>query len=214
MSWFFKWIINKMFTILTFDWYIRFILEMNQYILISTIYEVFLFNRSDLLRIISLVLSFWVLFWCIILIAFTIFLTFSSYEVSEENHNKLGEFFCGIKMQKKCKLYLPALLWRRITFVTLIVTLGIVKSWILIWILSIIQLCYIIFLFTTRPFIETKANIIEIINEIYFSLYLSGLVYLNSEENWTSFYERKSQLIIIFSKMWWILLWNKNAKEM
>ena len=42
---------------------------------------------------------------------------------------------------------------------------------------------YVIF---TRPYNETKSNIIEIINEIYFSSLLLSLIGLYEEKDWDS----------------------------
>ena len=56
----------------------------------------------------------------------------------------------------------------------------------LVGILSIIQFCYVIWIIVLRPFSETKGNIIEIINELFFIVLLGSLVYLNSEENWNA----------------------------
>ena len=37
-----------------------------------------------------------------------------------------------------------------------------------------------------RPYKEIKSNIIEIINEIYYLIFLSSLIFLNEEKNWNS----------------------------
>ena len=46
-----KWIINRLFTILTFGYYIRLFLEMNQYFLITSVDEIYSFNPSGAIRI-------------------------------------------------------------------------------------------------------------------------------------------------------------------
>ena len=38
----------------------------------------------------------------------------------------------------------------------------------------------------TRPYKETNSNIIEIINEIYFTIFLSSLIFFNEENDWNS----------------------------
>ena len=182
----FKVVINKILLMLTFGWYIRYMLEMNQYILISSLHEIINFHSSNTLKVVSLVFSILILCLCISIIVFVLYLSLSSYEAIEESHNKLGEFFNGIKMQKKFKLYSSILLIRRFVFIILLLSLVSIKSWMLVGILSIIQFFYVIWIIVLRPFSETKGNIIEIINELFFIVLLGSLVYLNSEENWNA----------------------------
>ena len=47
----------------------------------------------------------------------------------------------------------------------------------------------------TRPYKEVKSSIIEIINEIYFVLFLLSLIFLNEEKDWNS---AKTSLYNIF----------------
>ena len=188
----FKWVANKAFCVLTFGYYIRYIFEMNQFILISSVYEIFNLKLSQPLEIVSFIFALLILVACIALILFVLFLSFSKYEVVEGKHNKLGEIFSGVKMQKKHKFFVVALLIRRALFVVLLITLESVPSRALIGVLSSLQLGYLVLLSFIRPFDEVKCNIIEIMNEVYFLALLSSLIYLNTEENWsqtiTNFY--------------------------
>ena len=181
-----KWIVNKIFSILTFGYYIRFLFEINQFVLISSIHEIYRYDSSQSLQILSISFAIFMLLGCIFLIIFIFYLSLSSYEVVEDNHNKLGEIFSGVKMQKKHKLYVVALLIRRALFVLLLVVLSSVSSQVLIGILVFIQVVYTVLISYIRPFSETKGNIIEIINEIYFLALLSSLIYLNSENDWNN----------------------------
>ena len=207
---FFRWNLEKLMNILTFGWYIRYILEMNQYILISSISEIYAFDISKQTRIVSLIFAIWVLsVWASLIIIIT-FLSFSSYELSKDKHNKIGEFFCGIKMQKKNKLFITVLLMRRAIFVALLITVISTQSWILIEILSLIQFCYLIYLILLRPFIETKGNIIEIMNEVYFIFLLNSLSHLDSKENWTSTNSNIYIWVIVSNNIWiFIIVFSK-----
>ena len=60
-----KWVITRLFTLLTFGWYIRYALEMNQYSLISSVYETKRFWVSNSMRIASLVFAVCMLLFCI-----------------------------------------------------------------------------------------------------------------------------------------------------
>ena len=179
-------LINKLFIALTFSWYIRYILQTNQYAIVSCVYEIYNLNFTDSDRIYSLVFAILTLWICFLLIIFILFLSFSSYEVSKENHNKLGEIFSGVKLHKHNKFCVSLLLIRRATFVILLITVVTIDPWMLISWLSLLQIWYTGYLVIVRPFESAKDNLIEILNEIYFSVLLSSLIYLNSEKNWSS----------------------------
>ena len=194
-----KWIAKKSVNILTFGYYIRSILEINQYLLISVVYEIYKWNTSESLRIFSLSLSIVLFLLWLCLIWFTIGLSLSSYQLDEEKHNKLEEFYSGIKQSKRFKLYLPALLIRRIIFVVILITSESFLSRIIISTLSIIQIGYLTIIVILRPFNFTKNNIIEITNEWYYLFLLSFLIFFNADTNWNS------SIISLYS---WILITN------
>ena len=126
------------------------------------------------------------MFLCIILIVIITLISISSYEVAKDKHNKIGELFSGQKMQKKTKLYTSILLLRRMIFIILLLSLVSVRSWIVICILSLLQLGYLTSIIIIRPFIKIRNNMVEIINEIYFFVLLIFLIFFNSKENWNS----------------------------
>ena len=181
-------LVRRIFEIMTFGYYIRFALELNQILLISSYSEIYLFSLSSSLKIISLVISFLMLFLCLGFIIIPIYLTFSSYKLEENEHNKLGDFFIGLKSQKKFKFYITLLLVRRLLFVTFLICLVTVNSKVLIGTLSFFQTIYIGYIIIARPFKEIKANLIEIMNEIYFFLLFGSLIFLNTQSDWNTDY--------------------------
>ena len=183
---FVKWITEKLFNFLTFCFYIRVVLEMNQFLLICSVYEVNSFNASHLFRVISLGFAMLIIVTWIAISAFVFYLSASFYSVDESKHNKLGEFFNGLKMQRRFKLHAFMLMLRRIVFVTLLLTCGSVASRLLIGVLAFIQLIYLAYVCFMRPFWQIKNNLIEIVNDIYFLLLLSALIYFNVESYWSS----------------------------
>ena len=114
-----------------------------------------------------------------------LYLTISSYKLNENEHNKLEEFFRGLKQDKKHKLYATMLLFRRLIFVILLITWTSVASRTLVVILTILQLIYFVWLSYLRPYEWRKENLIEILNEIYFSLLLLLLSIFNTEDEWS-----------------------------
>ena len=162
---------------------------MIQYLLFSLISsnsEIYLLSNSSGLKILSLLISFLVLFLWLVLIFISIYLTFSSYKLEENEHNKLGDFFVGLKYQKKFKFYLPWFLIRRFIYVAFMIFLVSINSKILIGIISLFQIIYFLNIAYLRPFKEIKLNLIEIMNEIFFFILFCSLLVLNAENDWNT----------------------------
>ena len=183
---FLKMILEKWYNMLTFGYYIRAILEMNHYLLICSVYEIYSFNFSQPIRIVSLVFAILILIGLILTAIWVLCLSITSYTIEEENHNKLGEFFSGLKMLKKFKLYVFVLIIRRTLFVISFVTCVSITSKYVIGAIAFLQLIYLGYICYLRPFKEFKDNLIEIMNEAYFLLLLSSLLYLNTADKWSS----------------------------
>ena len=179
-------VIKKIFLILTFGWYIRYIFETNQYILISCINEIYHINITKLSSIISFAFAILTIWACFGLILWVFLLSLSSYEISKDTHSYLGEIYNGVKTKKKNKLYVSIMLIRRALFIALLFTLAFIQSWLMITILSVIQFWYLTYIILIRPFESKKYNMIEIINETFFLFFLCSLIFLNSKENWNS----------------------------
>ena len=182
---FMKWATEKLFKFLTFSFYIRTVLEMDQFLLICSVYEVYSFNISQLFRVISLGFAMLTIAAWVITSAFVFYLSASLYTVDESKHSKLGEFFNGLKMQRRFKLHAFMLMLRRTVFVVLLLMWDSVASRLLIGVLAFLQLIYLAYVCFMRPFWQFKDNLIEIVNEIYFLLLLSTLIYLNEESYWS-----------------------------
>ena len=121
---------------MTYGYYIRFILQMSQFLLVASLYEIYSFNLTKLFNILSFCFAIMVLIFCLCFTGVVLFLSLSSYETSDEKHNKIGEFFIGIKMEKKYKFFSTSLILRRTLFVILLINLMSIPSRILIIILG------------------------------------------------------------------------------
>ena len=182
------WILNKLMTFWTFALYIRIILKINQYVLICSISEIYHFDHSDAKRIVSLVIALiFLFFWItmiIIVIIFFIIKYKDSNQDSQDKSNKFAHLFNGISPSKKARLYVAALLLRRIIFVTLLITIEPVSSVLVISIWLGFQVIYFAFVIFIKPYKLVKWDIIEIINETYFLIMLASLLKYNSISNW------------------------------
>ena len=115
------WIIDKVVIMLTYSIYIRFILQATQFWLVACIYEIYMFNFSQNYHIISFVFAVILLSGILAIIGFVIYLSFSSYIAYDDFHNKIGEFFVGIQMERKLKFYAALTLIRKLLFATVLV---------------------------------------------------------------------------------------------
>ena len=202
----FKWIIQKVFIIFTFEYYIRSSLEINQYLLISSINEINIFNTSGTFKITSLIVACMMLMLCLVLFMVTVYLAFSSYHLNENEHNKLGEFYVGLKQQKKFTSYTPSVILRRTVFVIILITMASSSSVFVTGILSFLQLVYLIYVTCLRPFDKVKNNLIGIINEIYFLCLMSSLIYLDSKSKWTTVVTSIYVWIVASNNIWTFLI--------
>ena len=73
-------------------------------------------------------ICFFMLFACFSLIGILMYLSLSSYEVKEGEHNKIGEFYSGVRMKTKAKLYVTFLIIRRTLFVLILICLASIPS--------------------------------------------------------------------------------------
>ena len=183
------WILNKLMIFLTFALYIRILLETNQFVLISSVSEIYIFNHLGIKRIISIVIAILILIGWITIILFTFYLVLTQainkYQESPDNRSKFAQLFTGVSKNKKSRLYVVFVQLRRTIFVILLVTVEPVSSILVISILVGLQLIYLWVLIFIRPFELTKWNIIEITNEIYFLTMLSSLFkYSINRKNW------------------------------
>ena len=179
-----KLIVNKAFTTLTFGYYIRTVIETYQFMLISSISEINNHNTNSAEHTSSLVFAFLVLIVWIACLGWSFFLVFVSSPKVGNEHNKMGEFFTGLKHGIWSRFYTFIFLTRRLIFIALLITLSQKSSLVITWVVSFLQLAYLIVISVIRPFEQIKDNLIEIINEVFFLYFICWLIPFNSEKDW------------------------------
>ena len=180
------WIVDKLYRMMVLGYFIRNWLEMSQFILISSFNEIYQWDTTDFYRLLSFVFSISMILIYLQVIILILYLTFSKYKLNEREHNLLEEFFRGILQNRRHKFCVTLLLLRRFWFVIFLITWLFISSRILIIVLSLIQVVYILNLSYLRPNEETKGNLIEILNEIYFWFLVLFLSIVNTEGEWNS----------------------------
>ena len=161
-------------------------METNQYLLMSSISEMHQFNNYNLSRILSFIFSLCLLAIWATFIIFVCYLALNFENLKFKNLNMFGELFDGIKDNLKSRLYVVALLIRRAVFVLFLILLSSVSIKSAISLLSGVQWVYCILIIFIRPYELTKANVIEIINEVYFTCWFGSLFFLDSEDKWSN----------------------------
>ena len=205
-----KRIINKAIEVMTFGYYIRLLMEMTEYIVLSAFNEVYVFNTGQGLQIFSAVFALLAVIGSAIWIILLLALSFSSYEITEEKHNKLEELFEGMKIEKKFRIFSWIIMIRRFFFILFLVTLETIPSRGLIGILVPLEISYIVYLVVFRPYKEIKVNAIEIVNEISFLILLSALLIYNSSSDWTlTFAYIYIQVIVITNIINFLIVFGK-----
>ena len=142
-----NWIFEKLVILYTFGIYIRAVMNMNQFILVSSISEIYHFNISNTKRIISYAIAV-IIFVIWILIIWIIAGLVYFQEESKERRNKWAQLFEGIMKERRSKIFIVYLFIRRLVFVALLITLISKSSFIIICVLILLQIVYMFMLIT------------------------------------------------------------------
>ena len=209
-----KYMLNKVFEILTFSFYIRAILEMNQFFLVSSMNEIFNYKDSTLMLRISLAFAILIIIVSVLLVIVNILLALSSYTINKNEHNMLGEFFSGLKLSKKFKIYTAALVARRTLFVLILFISSSISSKITLGILAVLEFIYLLYILFLRSFEEVKWNIIEVLNELFLLVLFISLIFLNKVEDWTvTIAHIYAQMILYNSIISWTIIIGKKYRK-
>ena len=131
-------------------------------------------------------------FSCILLIVtlmFTVLISVhafrSSPDENSENNDYACEIFNAIRPSKLCRFYYPVFLLRRLIFVAILFTVENLSHEIKIALFWGTQVLYFLYILISRPFIRTKDNIGEIMNEIFISFFFAFLIWKVNAEKWS-----------------------------
>ena len=193
---------TKVFQFFVFSIYVRILIEVNTFIVLTSSFEIKEWKAKTTSKIISLIIAIiWYLF-CIafIVLSFLFWMKHKNNEVNDE-YIPFKEFINGIKNTSAAKIYSTLFLFRRTLFVSLLIFGSSLSNILLIIHLIVIQTIYLAAMIMTRPFIQTKNNIIEIANEWYYLLLVSLLSYFNSSDRWSETIESVYLFIIISNSL-------------
>ena len=177
-SWWIKtidWIIDKIFKLMNFKYFIRNVFELSQFILISSMNEIYEYNTKSFERWFSFVFSIIMIISFVIFLGLVLFLVLSSRKLEKSIICSVNSLLASrIIMIEK---YIFVLLMKRLIYVILLISLVSTSSILfLIWMVAI-QAAYRVYLAVLRPYEEKKGNIIEVLDEIYFAILLFALIF-------------------------------------
>jgi hypothetical protein len=186
-----KWVMVKIFNIMSFSIYIRILLEAYLLISLSTISELNEFDHSNGFRIFSLSMS---LIFAILLTTMLLLFLFQMTIYSKVHPSKiqwcLREFIAGMKISKLSQIYTIIFMSIRISFVVTIVVFSDLQRIFKTLILSLLQLVFTTYLITVRPFEQFKDNLIEICNQTIFLIAVGSLIHFDTKPEWNSILEK------------------------
>ena len=195
--------------------------------LLSSVSEIYTFDLSSTHKIVSFASACFIALLCILCLLLATILTFCKPGIKEayRQRNKwfklsvFDEFYAGIKESRFKKLYTPLLLLRRIVFVTwLVFSRSFTNIFITLGMFSA-QILYMVSLLKLRPYKDAKDNLIECINEVFYTVLISILLYFNSASRWTNFVSKMyvwilmANNIVLFLVIWSKTISSSNTKE-
>ena len=181
-----KMVAIKLYNMLTFAFFIRNFIGICLFAIISAMNEIYNFIADDFFHVFSFIYALFILIFYLLMIGFIFYLIYSSYTLAEDQHNKLEEFFINLHQLKWSRAHTAILLIRRIVYTAIVIFMASVPAKAVIWVFAVIQFSYVIYIALLRPNWETKANVIEILNEMYFFVLVFLLIFLFKENDWNS----------------------------
>jgi len=165
-----KLIWKKIYELFTFTIYIRILLQSYQFLLLSSVSE--LYNSQASIKMIPAV--FIAILW-VGVYAFSVSAWIKKFKVDADvDNSKIKELFADLKPKSIPKGFNVFLLTRRILFVTLLICFQWLPKIALMCIFLVLQFGWAVSICIFRPLTNTKDNIVEIYNEILFTTLEGG----------------------------------------
>ncbi|CAI2381489.1 unnamed protein product [Moneuplotes crassus] len=176
----------------TFGFYLRFILEGFQNILLSSVNELKHHDLSTVSLQVSTAISGAFLLLLVLIMGLSAAQIFKISDPDE--HSKCGELVAGLKNTKLSKAYTTLLISRRIMFCTWLIMFEYLGNSIIVCGMLCMQTCYTLYMLIVRPFEDKTNSLIECINEVFFTCFLIYLLRFNSVSTWN---DKSSSMYIL-----------------
>ena len=175
------WTANQLWTLLTFTLYIRTILQISQFWILSSVSELHEANLNSRAMEFSFAIA------CISLwgiIAFSTLNATLSFKNYDHSVGPFKEYFNGIKNTKLARMYNVVLVTRRVVLVTLMICLNHINKVHLVLAAVLYQVTHTGLIILVRPHTSVKDNINEIMIDLVFWVLLTILLHFYTEDRW------------------------------
>jgi cysteine-rich repeat protein len=174
----FRNIYYKLWKFMSFNAYLRLMLQGYQHMFIASVLGIYFGDFGNAQQLVSSIASIITLLICII------FPLVSLIALCKDWKEGINELSVGLKSNSYAKVYQIVLILRKVVLISWMIWFKFIPQTPYLIFPSIYQFFHIFYVFIYRPFTIVKDNIIEIYNEITFTLMLSGLIYLKSKSKW------------------------------
>jgi cysteine-rich repeat protein len=168
----------KLWKFMSFNAYLRLMLQSYQHLFIVSVLGLYFGSFDSTQQLVSSVAS------IVTLIYWIIFPLISLIALWKDWKEGINELSVGLKPNLYAKVYQVVLILRRVVLVSWMVWFKFTSQMTFLIFPSIYQFLHICYILIVRPFTSVKDNIVEIYNELTFTLMLSGLIYLRKESKW------------------------------
>ena len=160
-------------------------------------------GRRFSLSIACFIVTFWVVF---MLVSFWQFIK----SLKDNNLEKMYyfiEFFSGIKGTRKARIYALMFLLRRTILCCIVLLFHEIMSPITLnSVIAFFQIWYLFYSVIIRQFSELKDNILEILNEVFYTILWSLLIFFKAEEKWSTTFENFYIGLMIWNNLLFALI--------
>ncbi|CAI2379798.1 unnamed protein product [Moneuplotes crassus] len=171
----------------TFTIYVRVCMESFQLLLLTSISELLQANFGGAAPVISFTSSLLILGVCVGLMTLALYMFWITKDFYDpDRYYKLGEFFSGVRLNKYARLYSFLRCFRKLFIILWLLICSFLDSWILCVGFLVLQLSYFIIIILLKPFDRVENNIIEMINEVIFTLLIGICIIFDQDQEWTS----------------------------
>ena len=187
---------------MTFTVYIRLMMTSYQYLLLCSLSEVYNFNSSTRMRLISLIIAYLFMASCHLFYIFAIYQVKTTKRWSDKkNFVYIRELFSGMKENDKAKAYSVLLLTRRLFLCVILVFLQDLHFMVRVVSFVVIQISYFILIILIRPFVKITNNIVEIVNEAMMTTLILMLLYFNEPSRWNQTIEKAMMDLMMYNSI-------------
>lgn len=178
--------LQLLFRFFTLGVYIRLLIEVNQFWLVSSIFELTRLDTGSTARTLSFCVAVWVLVVCLKLALVALVRTCRSTRSQPDTGSfAFEELFAGKKNSLKARSHSALQICRQTLLVLMLMCLDFLPLFAKLGIFVTVQAVYFIYTIVVRPQQEAKDNVTDTFNELLMLFLVSFLFICNKKNDWT-----------------------------